>query len=70
MVSKFENEKSDLDDAREISAFLKYFKENQTVVLGNWIFLKNMSRYNFNKMVKHYTIRISNVDYIKRGRGK
>ena len=35
LVSKVENEKSDIDDAREISAFLTYFKEHHTVVLGN-----------------------------------
>ena len=31
---KVKNEKSDLDGAREISAFLTYFKENHTVVIG------------------------------------
>ena len=41
-------QKGDLDDAWEISAFLTYFQENHTVVLGNWIFLKNTSRYSFN----------------------
>ena len=30
-----ENEKSDLEDAREISAILIYVKENHNVVLGN-----------------------------------
>ena len=35
LVSKVENENSDLDDAREISAFLTYFKENHTVAIGN-----------------------------------
>ena len=46
--SDFDNalpQKGDLDDAWEISAFLTYFQENHTVVLGNWIFLKNTSRY-------------------------
>ena len=35
LVSKVENEKRDLGDAREISAFITYFKENHTVVIGN-----------------------------------
>ena len=33
-------QKSDLDDAREISAFLTYFKDNHTVVFGELNFLE------------------------------